>query len=289
MTAQLSRSQAVAHRMNNHALWSPRAGPPGELVRRFVAMQAQEYSYALWAIAQRLRGTPDAAGLAVAADRGEILRTHVLRPTWHFVTPADADWLLRLTGPRVQRINAAYLRRTSVDATTLDRAFALILAELAGGRHRTRPQLADALRAHGLDLGGLALSLVMMEAELQRLVISGASSGKQRGYALFEERVPDAGGPFERERALAELLARFIATRGPVTLKDFAVWSGLTLATRGRGWQSCASRSPADSSRWRSRASTAGGNPRQQCRSPRRLVRARFSRASISCRATTST
>lgn len=244
MTAQLSRSRAVAQRMRGHALWHPRPGSPGALVHHFTAMQAQEYSYALWAVAQRLIDTPDAATLASAADRGEILRTHVLRPTWHFVAPADADWLMRLSGPRVQRINAQYLSRSNVDAALLDRAFRVIHAELSGQRHRTRRQLADALGQHGLAFGGLATSFVMMEAELNRLVISGASIGRQRSYALFDERVPPPAEAFDRERALAELLGRFIATRGPVTLKDFAVWSGLTLGDAQTGLAAVLDREP---------------------------------------------
>lgn len=229
MTAQLTRTEAIARRMHDHALWSPRAETPGAIVAHFTAMQAQEYGYALWATAQRMTSRPDAASLASAVDSGEILRTHVLRPTWHFVAPADARWLLHLTAPRVQRINAPYLRRNGLDEATLNRAFALIEAELADGRHRSRAQLQERLALSGLDFGGMAMGLVMMEAELTRLVISGATLGKARSYALFDERVPAAGTAFDREQALSTLLARFIATRGPVTLKDFAVWSGLTL------------------------------------------------------------
>lgn len=227
MTAQLTRTEAIARRMHGHALWRPRAATPGAIVAHFTAMQAQEYGYALWATAQRMTSRPDAAGLAAAVDSGAILRTHVLRPTWHFVAPADARWLLELTAPRVQRINAPYLRRNNLDEATLNRAFALIEAELAGGRHRSRAQLQDHLARAGFEFGGMAMGLVMMEAELTRLVISGETLGTARSYALFDERVPAAA--FDREQALAELVARFIATRGPVTLKDFAVWSGLTL------------------------------------------------------------
>ncbi|MET0853354.1 MAG: winged helix DNA-binding domain-containing protein [Microterricola sp.] len=235
MTAQLTRAEAIARRMHSHALWSPLVETPGGIVARFTAMQAQEYGYALWATAQRITSRPDAASLSAAVDAGELLRTHVLRPTWHFVAPADARWLLQLTAPRVQRINAPYLRRNSLDAATLNRAFALIEAELAGGRHRSRAQLQESLAQAGLDFGGMAMGLVMMEAELTRLVISGATLGKARSYALFDERVPAAVTAFDREQALSELVARFIATRGPVTLKDFAVWSGLTLRDAAAG------------------------------------------------------
>ncbi|RZU66890.1 winged helix DNA-binding protein [Microterricola gilva] len=229
MTAQLTRTEAIARRMHSHALWNPIAESPGGIVAHFTAMQAQEYGYALWATAQRMTNRPDAASLAAAVDAGDILRTHVLRPTWHFVAPAEARWLLELTAPRVQRINAPYLRRNGLDSATLNRALALIETELAGGRHRSRAQLQEHLARSGLAFGGMAMGLVMMEAELTRRVISGTTLGTARSYALFDERVPTADTAFDRERALSTLVARFIATRGPVTLKDFAVWSGLTL------------------------------------------------------------
>lgn len=245
MTPQLTRREAIARRMRDHALWSPRNDGPGEIVAHFTAMQAQEYGYALWATAQRMALRPNAARLTAAVDAGEILRTHVLRPTWHFVAPADARWLLQLTAPRVQRINAPYLRRNNLDDATLNRAFAIIEAELAGARHRSRAQLQQRLALAGLEFGGMAMGLVMMEAELRRLVISGETLGKARSYALFDERVPAAGAAFDREQALSELVARFIATRGPVTLKDFAVWSGLTVRDAATGLAGAHDREPA--------------------------------------------
>jgi len=50
--------------------------------------------------------TDEAIEKALAA--GEILRTHVMHPTWHFVTPVDIRWLLKLTAPRVNAANRYY-------------------------------------------------------------------------------------------------------------------------------------------------------------------------------------
>ena len=45
------------------------------------------------------------------SDRsGEVVRTHVLRPTWHYVARADIDWLLALTSPRINPTIDAQLR-----------------------------------------------------------------------------------------------------------------------------------------------------------------------------------
>ena len=59
-------------------------------------MQAQDYLGAKWALGLRLPGTTDAK-IEQAFNDGAILRTHVMRPTWHFVAPADIRWLLALT------------------------------------------------------------------------------------------------------------------------------------------------------------------------------------------------
>ena len=200
-----------------------------EVVRRFVAVQAQEFVPAQWGLAARVPTgqRPDATSVAAALDRGEILRTHVLRPTWHFLHPGDARWVMELSAERVHRANATYYRRVGLEGETATRALDLVAESLAGG-HRTRAQLLAALEQGGLPLSGLAVTYVLMLAELERIAISGANVGKQRTYAAFDERVP-ASPPRPRDEALAELAGRFIASRGPVTDRDFSAWSGFTL------------------------------------------------------------
>jgi hypothetical protein len=74
----------------------------------------------------------------------------------------------------------------------------------------------------------------MMRAELDGVICSGPRRGKQFTYALLEERVPPVQ-PLERDAALAELLRRYFATRGPASLQDFVWWSGLTMADAKHG------------------------------------------------------
>jgi len=62
---------------------------PRDVVGWLGAIQAQEYEPAKWAIGLRLAGEPLAADVERAFETGRILRTHVLRPTWHFVTATD--------------------------------------------------------------------------------------------------------------------------------------------------------------------------------------------------------
>jgi hypothetical protein len=216
-------------RLRVQGLRAPFDASAPEVVRRFVAVQAQEFLPAQWGLAARVPAEqrPDAASVAAALDRGEILRTHVLRPTWHFLHPADARWVMELSAERVHRQNGLYYRRVGVEGEVATRGLDLVAASLAGG-HRTRAELTAALEAGGLPLTGLAFTYLLMLAELERIAISGATVGKQRTYAAFDERVP-ASQPRPRDEALAELAARYLASRGPATDRDFAAWSGFTL------------------------------------------------------------
>ncbi|ANJ25522.1 winged helix DNA-binding domain-containing protein [Agromyces aureus] len=205
-----------------------------EVVRRFGAVQAQEYVPAQWGLAQRVPvpTRPDAAALAADLDAGRILRTHVLRPTWHFLHPDDARWVLELSAERVHRANGTYYRSTGVDGEDAVRAVDVVAACVADG-HRTRTDIATALADASLPATGVPLSYVLMRAELERVVISGANVGKQRTYAAFDERVPPSA-PRPRDEALADLAERFLDARGPVTDRDFASWSGFTLTDARR-------------------------------------------------------
>ena len=91
----------AGRRLAQQQLLIPTLTQPGEVVRRLGAVQAQDYGGAKWAVGMRTRGAVDAA-IEQAVNDGSILRTHVLRPTWHFVTPADIRWMLALTAPRIK-------------------------------------------------------------------------------------------------------------------------------------------------------------------------------------------
>ena len=166
------------------------------------AVQAQDYPAALWALGLRADGATEAV-VEQALTAGTILRTHVMRPTWHFVSPADIRWLLALTAPRVKALLAYYDRKLEVDAALLAHSRTVLTQALQGGRHLTRTELGTRLEQAGIAGGDLPrLGHLMMHAELDGLLCSGARRGKQFTYALLEERVPPAP-PFTREEALA--------------------------------------------------------------------------------------
>ena len=227
--------KAIADRRLGSALLAdgPRPAAPGDVVRWFGAMQAQDFGPAKWSLGQRLPGTTDAE-VQRAFDAGLLLRTHLLRPTWHFVTPDDIRWLLRLTRPRVHAANAYAYRRAGLDDHALAKAHDLLAEALDGGAHLTRKELAGVLGGAGLPTAGFALGYALMHAELDGLICSGAMRGKHHTYTLLERRVPPAPAR-DPDEALANLVTRYFTSHGPATAKDLRWWSSLTLRDIARG------------------------------------------------------
>ena len=157
-----------------------------------------------------------------------------MRPTWHFVTPADIRWMLALTAPRVHQASAFYYRQHGLDARTMSRAHRCWRRSSQGGRFRTRTELAAALATRGIDARGPRLGLLTIHAELEQVMCSGPARGRQLTYALFDERAPRAKARTPRDPG-AELASRYFASHGPATLRDFVWWSGLTVAQAKKG------------------------------------------------------
>jgi len=229
-------------RLANQHLANPQLSEPAAVVAHLGAVQAQDEPAARWALGQRLQGATE-AGIERALDAGHILRTHVLRPTWHFVAPADIRWLLELTGPRVRQAMAFADRELGIDAAVVARSNDALARSLAGGQRLTRPELTMALRQAGLAGAddGRTVGHLLLRAEVDAVICSGPRRGKQVSYALLHERVP-ATPPLEREAALAELVWRYFSSHGPATASDFNWWSGLTLAETRRGLAACGPR-----------------------------------------------
>jgi hypothetical protein len=222
----------VGHRLANQQLAQQQFSRSSDVVAWLGAVQSQDYAAAKWAVGQRLPVSTDAQREQAFAE-GSILRTHVMRPTWHFVSPADIRWMLALTAPRVNALCAYYYRQLDLDATFFARSQKAMVKALEGGRELTRPELASVLKRAGLiksDAPGVdrRMGHIMMGAELAGVVCSGARRGKQFTYALLNERAPRAKA-LSRSEALAELSTRYFTSHGPATLQDFVWWSGLTV------------------------------------------------------------
>lgn len=206
---------------------------PVEVVRWFGAVQSQDYPGAKWAVAARMLGLTSAGFDPLLAD-GTIIRTHVLRPTWHFVAREDIRWMLELTGPRVQATAAPYYKKLELTPAMLRRSAEAMARALAGGGRMTRAELAKVIEGVKVPVDGLRLGFIMGNAELERVICSGGLRGKQQTYALFDEQAGPAQR-FERDEAVAALALRYFVSHGPATAHDFAWWSGLTIGDARKG------------------------------------------------------
>jgi hypothetical protein len=225
-------NDVIRRRLANQRLSRSSFRTPAEVVSWLGAMQSQDYPGAKWGIG--LRAAVSDEEVDRACDDGAILRTHILRQTWHFVARDDIRWMLALSGPRVNAVNAHYYRKMALDERTVTRSRDVFERVLRDGVHLTRPELGTALGRAGIVASGTRLAFLTMRAELDAVICSGRRRGSQLTYALLEERVPAGrGGPFgplsDRDAALAELARRYFTSHGPATLKDYVWWSGLTV------------------------------------------------------------
>lgn len=230
---QMTPKDVLGHRLIHQGLQGARQDSPQAVVHALGAVQAQDYGGAKWALALRLTDAADAA-IEQAFNDGAILRTHILRPTWHFVTPQDIRWMLALTAPRVQAASAQYYRNQELDAATLRRGGEALARALEAGAHLTRAELTNALQSAKIDVHESRPALIIFHAELEGILCSGARRGKQHTYALLDHRAPSTKAK-SREESLAELTRRYFTGHGPATEDDFVWWSGLTRSDARQG------------------------------------------------------
>jgi len=223
----------VTYRLYNQRLSHNKLDHPADVVTWLGAVHAQDFLGAKWALGLRTNGLSETDIDRAFAD-GSILRTHLLRPTWHFVTPADIRWILALTAPRVRAALAYMDRQLELDKTIFEKSNAVLTKTLRDGKQLSRVELGSALQKSGINTDELRLGHLMIHAELDGVICSGARRDKQYTYALLEERVPPASA-LEHEEALAELSKRYFTSHGPATLQDFVWWSGLSAADAKHG------------------------------------------------------
>ncbi|HEV8370102.1 MAG TPA: winged helix DNA-binding domain-containing protein [Pyrinomonadaceae bacterium] len=221
-------------RLQNQHLLQATITDPVDVLKALVAIQAQDYYGAKWALAQRTVNCTDATVEKAFTD-GRILRLHVMRPTWHFVTPADIRWLVKLTAPRVNAVSSYYYRKAELDHHVFKRTNKALIKALQGGRQLTRDELRLAVKRTGIEPGdSMRFGYIMHRAELDGIVCSGGRRENQFTYALVDERVTHSR-TLDADEALGELTERYFKSRAPATIHDYVWWSGLTASQAKRG------------------------------------------------------
>lgn len=231
----MNLSDIAALRLANQQILNTRFTDPAELVAWMGAVQSQDFAMAKWALGLRLKKATDAS-VEQAIDAGGIIRTHIMRPTWHFVTKEDARWIMDLTAPHVYKLAGSMYRQLKLDDSVFRITNDLIGKLLADGNELTREEVIAEVNKAGIETDNLRATHIMFQAELDQIICNGTRRGKKFTYALFDKKVP-AAAALKREEALAALAKRYFTSHGPATVQDFAWWSGLSLTDSRLGFE----------------------------------------------------
>ena len=226
----MTHQEISHHRLVSQKLLETNSNSPEEIVRHLGAMQAQDYAMAKWAIGSRCDATEKE--IEEVINSGKIIRTHILRPTWHFVAATDIHWMLDVSGPQVKRIILSETKKYGYDEKEFERINTNIEKILAGNNHLTREEIVQELNIKKVSSEYyLSPVLIMMYAELTGLVCNGKMKGKQITYGLLEEKVLKPQSKLTKDEGLAKLAKRYFESHGPATLLDFSWWSGFPQTT----------------------------------------------------------
>ena len=220
-------------RPHTQQLTHPQFDDPKKVVGWLGAVQAQNYTMAKWAVGMRLKNG-NLQTVEQALQKGEILRIHVMRPTWHFVTAEDIRWMLALSAKRIRATNfwLAEDQKLQVTADHYHRCNRLFEKMLEGHKSLTKEEIGQELNQRGFPIDNHGITRFLMHAETEGLICSGVDKNQKPTYALLEERVPPAS-PLSVEEALAKLAHNYFQSHSPASLQDFIWWSGLS-ATEAR-------------------------------------------------------
>jgi hypothetical protein len=197
-----------------------------EIVGWMGAIQAQDLNMSKWAVGIRLPCSIQES-IESALNKGEIIRTHVLRPTWHLVSRDDIYWMLELTAARIKATMRLTDKQLELTEIIFNKSNSILEKVLRDSVQLSREELAGYLVREGISVDLNRLSHLLMRAELEKIICSGSIKGNRQGYALLSDRVPEKRS-LNREESLAELARRYFTSHGPATVKDFEWWSGLT-------------------------------------------------------------
>ena len=212
-------------RLQNQQITSTNFKTVKELLNWMGAMQAQDFNQAKWAIGVRLPHLTEHQ-IESAFNQGEIIRTHLMRPTWHFVSAEDIYWLLELTAKQIKSSMKSRNRQLGLTEVVFKMSQEILTKALEGNHSKTREEISALLNRAGISTDENRLSHILMEAEIDGIVCSGGIQGKKQTYALLAECVP-LKKTFSKEEALSLLAKKYFTSHGPATLPDFIWWSGL--------------------------------------------------------------
>lgn len=213
-------------RLFNQQISSSKFKTVKEIAGWMGAMQAQDFSMAKLALGTRLPGSTEKE-IESAYSNGDIIRTHVLRPTWHFILPEDLNWMRKLTSPRIKSALKSGDIGLGITGAVLNKSYKIVEAALAKGEHLTREELIEELKRNKIETRVNRGWHILVNAELDGLICSGKLKSGNATFAMIDERVPRAR-EFTFEESLALIAKKYFNSHGPASLEDFSWWSGLS-------------------------------------------------------------
>jgi len=214
-------------RIINQNIAKPSVKTVKDLVGWMGAMQAQDFAMTKWAIGLRLQGATEKT-FEAAYNSGEIIRTHLMRPTWHLVSADDIYWMLQLTARKIKSSLRSRHKQLELTNVVIARSNLILEKALADGTALTRDAIAELYNNANISTDNNRLSHLLFRAELDEIICSGPLKNGKLTYTLLPERIPDKK-ILTRDESLAELAKRYFTSHGPATLADFSWWSGLSV------------------------------------------------------------
>lgn len=223
-------------RLHNQLLINPEIENPKDIVSWMGAIQAQDFNMGKWAVGSRLRKTTDKE-IESAINSGDIIRLHILRPTWHFVSKDDIHWMLDLSTPRLKVIGRSADKYFGFTSESITKTNLLLTSILENEPNLTRQEIGVRLVDRGVAVDNQSINHIMFHAELDGIVCNGIVKNKKQTYDLLENRAPKKE-KYNKDESLYKLAYKYFRSHGPATLQDFIWWSGLTTSEAKRGVES---------------------------------------------------
>lgn len=227
-TKVMTINELLALRLTAHHLLNSSLRTPHDATTWFGAIQAQEVLASMYAVSLRVPGSTEGDVEAALADQA-IARAWPMRSTIHYLPAEDALWTTRLLGPRQNKKGASIYRKYGLTEVVLNKARPILEEVLADGP-KMRGDVGAALQAGGIDTaGGRGMQIIKYWGQ-EAVLCMGPRYGKQPTLALLETWSARNTAPANDDEAFAILARRYFQSHGPASLRDFAWWTGATMA-----------------------------------------------------------
>jgi hypothetical protein len=225
--AKLKFTDIAISRLVNQQIVETNFQSADKVVNWMGAVQAQDFAMSKLAVGLRFRNSTETE-VNTALNNAEIIRTHLLRPTWHLVSPEDIYWMLELSVPKLKSLLKPRLKELELTQPILKKCFNILESTLFQNKSLTRKAIVNLFEKAKIKTDENRSSHILMQAEFDGLICSGLNVNNDTTYALLEERVP-AKTKFNKDELSGKLAKKYFQSHSPATIDDFIWWSGLNV------------------------------------------------------------